>query len=383
MTVGWTGSSVVWDAVTARAGPVRVLHVDDDPAFADLTATLLEQAGDGLEVTTAGDVDAALDLLAVQRFDCIVSDYDMPGRNGIEFLETIRESGDDVPFILFTGKGSEEIASRAVSAGVDDYLQKETGTEQYTVLANRIGNYVETARVEAQRTQLLAAIETAQEGVAILDAGGRFVYVNEEFAELYGYAPETLVGASWETLCPDTDLAVRAGVFEGLAATGGWHGNGLGIRADGETFFGHYAVSGTGTGGFVWTVRDITDRRAHERELLQYERLVETMADAVAALDADGTLTQVNDRMVALTGYDRERLVGSHASLYLDEADVAKGEAVIRDLLERGAEAGRYEVTIRRADGTTTRCEIRQTLLPAEDGRIRGSVGTLRELPTG
>ncbi|SDJ23701.1 Signal transduction histidine kinase [Halovenus aranensis] len=73
----------------------------------------------------------------------------MPGEDGIEFLKTVRAEYPDIPFILFTGKGSETIASEAISAGVTDYLQKESGPEQYTVLANRIANAVD--RYDAQR----------------------------------------------------------------------------------------------------------------------------------------------------------------------------------------------------------------------------------------
>lgn len=86
--------------------------------------------GDGLEAFSAG------------KLHCIVSDYDMPGQSGLDFLTTIRETHPRIPFILYTGKGSEDVAGDAISAGVTDYLQKETGSSQYTVLANRIKNAV-------------------------------------------------------------------------------------------------------------------------------------------------------------------------------------------------------------------------------------------------
>jgi GAF domain-containing protein/CheY-like chemotaxis protein len=126
--------------------PIRVLHVDDDDAFVDMAATFLEREDDRIEVITATGADEGLERLDDAGIDCIVSDYDMPGRNGIDFLERVRASGDDRPFILFTGKGSEEIASEAISAGVTDYLQKAPGSEQYEILVNRIGNAVEAAR---------------------------------------------------------------------------------------------------------------------------------------------------------------------------------------------------------------------------------------------
>jgi CheY-like chemotaxis protein len=130
-------------------GRIRILHVDDEPEFAELVAAYLERADDRCEVETATGPRDGLATLADAPFDCVVSDYDMPGMDGIAFLERVRETHPELPFILFTGKGSEEVASDAISSGVTDYLQKETGTDQYTVLANRIVNAVEAHEAEA------------------------------------------------------------------------------------------------------------------------------------------------------------------------------------------------------------------------------------------
>lgn len=128
------------------SGTIRVLHVDDEPSLADMAATFLEREDDRITVHTGTNPADGLKQVADNEFDCIVSDYDMPGRTGIEFLEAVRENYSELPFILYTGKGSEEVASDAISAGVTDYLQKESGTGQYTVLANRISNAVEQYR---------------------------------------------------------------------------------------------------------------------------------------------------------------------------------------------------------------------------------------------
>jgi signal transduction histidine kinase/CheY-like chemotaxis protein len=133
--------------------PIRVLHVDDDPAFLEVAAAFLEREDDRLEVVTATNADEGLDRLDDADVDCVVSDYDMPGPNGLDFLERVRASGDDRPFVLFTGKGSEEVASEAISAGVTDYLQKAPGSEQYEILANRIVNAVEAARTRERATR--------------------------------------------------------------------------------------------------------------------------------------------------------------------------------------------------------------------------------------
>ncbi|PSQ10514.1 hypothetical protein BRC93_09280 [Halobacteriales archaeon QS_5_70_15] len=124
------------------ADPIRVLHVDDDPAFVKLTARLLEREDDRLEVTGMTGAEAGLDAFEAEPFDCVVSDYDMPGRDGLAFLEAIRERDEAVPFVLFTGEGNERVAGEAISAGVTDYLQKGAGDDQYAVLANRVTNAV-------------------------------------------------------------------------------------------------------------------------------------------------------------------------------------------------------------------------------------------------
>jgi len=184
--------------VDTATGAIRVLHVDDEPDFADLTATYLEREEDHFEVTTATRAGEGLDLLAREDFDCIVSDYDMPGTNGIEFLETVREQHPDLPFILFTGKGSEEVASDAISAGVTDYLQKEPGTDQYAVLANRVSNATEHYRsrrmVERSERRLREIIDALPHPLYVASEDGRYLLANDALASFHGTTVDALEG---------------------------------------------------------------------------------------------------------------------------------------------------------------------------------------------
>ncbi|MEF8828037.1 MAG: response regulator, partial [Haloarcula sp.] len=191
---------------------VSVLHVDDDPGLAETAAEFLEHEDDRLAVETATSGSEGLERLADGAFDCVVSDYDMPAMDGIEFLEAVRAEYPDLPFVLFTGKGSEEIASEAVSAGVSDYLQKRGGTERYTLLANRVTNLVTQYRAEAGLERRVQQ----QEAVADL---GRYALTGGDLDDLFEQAVES-VAAGLDTEYTKVleyrpargDLLLRAGV---------------------------------------------------------------------------------------------------------------------------------------------------------------------------
>jgi CheY-like chemotaxis protein len=145
----------------------RILVVDDEPGLADLAAEYLERVDGDLSIATA---TSATDALALVRddgeFDCVVSDYNMPELNGLELLEATREAYPSLPFVLYTGRGSEEIASEAISAGVTDYVQKGSGTDHYEVLAKRIENAISQHRAEVRLRETHAKIEALHQTAA-------------------------------------------------------------------------------------------------------------------------------------------------------------------------------------------------------------------------
>ncbi|AEH38585.1 ATP-binding protein [Halopiger xanaduensis] len=271
---------------------LSVLYVDDDPDLRSLVATFLERRDDRLSVATATSAGAALDRLTAD-VDCIVSDYELPDTDGIEFLEAVRGEYPDLPFILFTAGGSEAVASDAISAGVTDYLRKGTGTEQYAALADRIVDAVEASRTRRQRRRHHTAIETAQEGISIVGADGRFQYVNDAYAGLYGYDPEELLGEHWELLYPDSEVEfVRSELVPAVEAEGYWHGRTTGRRADGTTFLEDHVVSTTENSELICTVRDVSDREARERKLT---RLHAATRDLIEATTVEEIATLATD----------------------------------------------------------------------------------------
>jgi CheY-like chemotaxis protein len=184
---------------------IRVLHVDDEPDFADLTAVFLERERDDFAVATATSATDGLDHLAEAEpaVDCIVSDYDMPGMDGLEFFEAICESHPLHPFILFTGRGGEGIASEAITAGVDEYLTKKSGIDQYTLLANRIDNLVAQYRSEPELRISTERLRKPDGDIAdvifTLDTEWRVTYLNDQAEKLFDRTEAEVIGENvWE-----------------------------------------------------------------------------------------------------------------------------------------------------------------------------------------
>lgn len=239
---------------------IRVLHVDDEVGICELVRDFLEANGSHFDVTIESESTTALERVesADESFDCIVSDYQMPRMDGIEFLNQVRGLDPDLPFILFTGKGSEEIASEAISAGVTDYLQKKVGPDQYEVLANRVENAVAGYRAEARFQRAIQAMERSREGISLLDENGRFVYVNHEYADLVGYEREELLGQHWEVLYTDEDAEeMREEILPRISESGRWEDETTYVRADGGRLAVDHGLSFTEDGMLVCLIRPI------------------------------------------------------------------------------------------------------------------------------
>jgi PAS domain S-box-containing protein len=144
--------------------PLKILHVDDEENQLQFTKLFLEQIEKDVEIDSVKDPKEALKLQEKEGYDCIVSDYKMLSMNGIELAQKVREKSD-VPFILYTGQGSEEVAELAFSAGVDDYLRKETEPTHYQVLAKRIKHTVEKHRTEELYRKV---VEESRDAIVII-----------------------------------------------------------------------------------------------------------------------------------------------------------------------------------------------------------------------
>ena len=293
--------------------PLRVLHVDGDRARVRLSETLLDEHIDDVEVHTDTDPRQALERFDDLDLDCIVSDFDMGSMDGLEFLESVRERRPDLPFVLFTGKGSEDIASEAISAGVSEYLQKGGGPEKYALLANRIDNVVSQYRAERAAERYQERVNTVYERVTdaffALDADWRFTFVNARGRELLDREGRDLLGESvWEEFPEALNSQFEDEYREAMATQEPTTFEAYYPPLD-SLFEVHAYPSEEGLSVFF---RDATDENRMRRELHRekelLERVLETSPVGIVVSDDEGELVRANQRALDLFGLTEEEV---------------------------------------------------------------------------
>ncbi|MEI6795649.1 MAG: PAS domain S-box protein [Methanomassiliicoccales archaeon] len=200
---------------------LRVLCIDDEATFLELTKEFLQEGGH-YRVSTAFSAEEGLRLWQESEFDAIVCDYDMPGMDGLRLLQIVRDTPSPIPFIIFTGRGREEVAIAALNAGADFYLQKGgQARAQFAELCNKIDQAVRRRRAEealVRSEEMFRGMAERSSDVTILvDTDLRPVYISSSVERLSGFKPEELVGRPPEELGMHLeDLArIRAAVIAG------------------------------------------------------------------------------------------------------------------------------------------------------------------------
>ena len=169
---------VVNTSLETEADKIEILHVDDDPSVLELTGSFLCMELGRANITTATSSDEGLDQLAENTFHCIISDYDMPGRDGLELLADVREQHPNLPFILYTG-----------------YLQKG-GPDQLQRLTNRVKHAAKEHRTQIESERYSTVLSALGYPIYIVNSEAEFEYVNRAFIELTGYDRDEIIGSS-------------------------------------------------------------------------------------------------------------------------------------------------------------------------------------------
>lgn len=263
--------------VESNRDAVHVLFVTADGGNTDTTTALENRDQFSVETASAGE---ELDQLEAEAFDCVVSEYQLADGDGIDVLREVRGTYPALPFLLVSSEVIAGLADEALSAGATDYVHSPPG-DSVSLLTSRIqsavGYHDDQPRQTPPRSdvhRVYRALETAQEGISLLDAKGEFVYVNQAYADLYAYEPDEMLGMHWEEIYPDDEVGrVYDDILPGVDEGGNWSGETTGLRADGSTFIEDHSLSKTAGGGLVCTIQDITEQEKR-KELVEYYRSV-------------------------------------------------------------------------------------------------------------
>ncbi len=118
---------------------IEVIFIDDEEDFLELADRFFDKKENKINLTVTSSAQDGLEMIEEKNFDAVVSDYKMPGMSGLELLQKLRADGDDIPFIILTGKGKEEVAMEALNKGADRYhIKTGNPTKQFQDLTQSI-----------------------------------------------------------------------------------------------------------------------------------------------------------------------------------------------------------------------------------------------------
>jgi len=386
--------------------PISVLYVDDEPSLLEIGKLFLEERGQFI-VDTITSAQAAFTLLDTKTYDAIISDYQMPGIDGIEFLKAIRTSGNTIPFILFTGRGREEVVIQALNEGADFYLQKGgEPVSQFTELAHQIRQAIQKRMAEASirdHERLEADIINFQPDATVaIDRAGHIIAWNHAMEEVTGVSAAEMLGkGDYEYSVPfygqrqptlidlifesDENIAKKYAhiihkndtlIADTIYPT---------LRGESVTFMAMASPLFNRQGeviGAIESIRDITERKQAEEALREsekkYRQIVETTDEGIWKLDEKFDTAYVNRWMADMLGYTPEEMRGRSYTSFMAAEDVPDRTPLVEE--RREGKRGRYECRFMTKDGRIRWLQVSATPLLDPDGTFRGSFGMCSDI---
>jgi PAS domain S-box-containing protein len=325
---------------------ISILCVDDDQNILDLCKTNLEKTGE-LDVKCVRSVHEALAMMSKHEFAVVIVDYLMPGTNGIQMLKMLRGQGNDIPFILFTGQGREEVVIEAINSGADYYIAKGTNPKVlFAELSHRVNQALKTYRMrrDLRESEELFRTMSSKANDAILLCGldGRILFHNRIASNLLGldhrHAPlheMVELADRYQTTLAGVFANGVAGIPDLVEAT---------VQKDGETIYIEMSLSLIQVHGqerVMVIARDVTERIQAQKEMaMQLTELYDVteilgqttkelrhhealLRDANRELNLLASITRhdILNQMTALTGYlelCRNEQLPPRAALYVD-----------------------------------------------------------------
>jgi PAS domain S-box-containing protein len=187
----------------SKPDTIRVLHIDEDSDFMATSKNMLEFFDPALRIEASPVYSPALDPQKLGCIDCILLDYKLPGMNGIELAKEIRKTSM-IPIILYTGRGSENVAGEAFTAGIDDYIRKDVESTHYQVLAKRIRDAVDRKNAKDRYQSLLNGMV---EGFQVIGFDYRYLFLNDAAVLHSHMSRERLLGHTMMEIYPGIETS--------------------------------------------------------------------------------------------------------------------------------------------------------------------------------
>jgi PAS domain S-box-containing protein len=298
--------------------------VDDDPAVLEVAKIFLERS-QGIKVDAIESAREAMERLTGDHYDVIVSDYVMPEMDGISFLKWVRCQDSDVPFILFTGKGREEVVIEALNNGADYYLQKDANPKVlYAELTHQIRQAAERQKTKRavleSEEKYRALFENMNEGFVLYEfvrdgendpSDYVIMDANPKIELIAGLKPEEAIGKR-ATEVFRSDIPPFLEIFSKLDETGS-PAKFEGIFPSSDRCFSISAFS-IGKGQFATIFSDITEQRRMDEELChahkQLQDIIDFLPDATFVIDQNRKVIAWNRAVEEMTGVPKENVIG-------------------------------------------------------------------------
>jgi len=347
---------------------IRILHVDDDVNQSEFLQYFLPEMDEAFRIDFVCDPCQVMEKMKSERYDCVVTDYQMPKINGIELAEKIRELFD-LPIIIYTGQGSEEIAEAAFSAGIDDYLRKEMDPSHYQVLSKRIRNVVDKKRLDIMYKTI---IEETNEAI-IISVGNKIEFVNNAAMDLFGIDNVSDLVADQYRFLIDKETNKNIPGGEKISPEYSDHTilkyyihskDGRDVIVDASSG----PITYNGKNGRITFLRNITEKEKLEKEKKEsqerFQALFELAPVGIMTFDLRGIITSINPAFEHLTGYSSDEFVGKHflSMKTLRKTDLRNFLSMFNNIL-KGKNPPPFEFRYLRSDGTQSWGESHTALI--------------------